>query len=371
MKEKRAAGRKGVIVMACSLLIVFQPVWGAQAPSVARAKVSHGQAQQNGVPAVGPTTAGATLVALPHLSPTGPSRDSDLIAVAQLTGTAEINGRPLLNGSIVFSGDALRTHKDSELLLTATPEERLWLGPDTSATVTKHAGNVAVALERGRLGLQTRGHMEVTLGRHGGVAIRSRSDSPALAQLSFVNGREAHVELRKGSLELIEGKQALQLQPESSRTILVANAASATEPGTEQNAGAQVASAPETKTGSVTGTVVGSKLFVAPGANVTLTDAMGNTLITVTDQQGRFSFSKVRPGTYTLKVTQKGYRTYQAHDVVVTGGKASSEYVQLAAVGNKHTGLLIGVIAAGGAAAGIGAWAATKKKSTTVSPSAP
>jgi hypothetical protein len=372
MKEKRAAGREGIVVMVCSLLMVLQPVLGAQAPaSAAGTRMSHGPARVNGAPALDPASAKAMPVAFPRRSLPGPNHDSNLIAVAQLTGTAEKNGRPLVNGSIVFSGDALRTHQDSGLLLAATPEERLWLGPDTSAKVTKDAGKVAVALGRGTLGFQTRGHIEVTFERYGGVAIRSRSDSPALAELSFVNGREAHVQLQKGSLEMIEGKQALLLQPEPSRTISVADAGLTAESDTKQDVGAQVASTPEAKTGSITGTVVGSKLFVVSGANVTLADAMGNTLITVTDQQGHFSFSKVRPGTYTLTVTQKGYRTYQTHDLVVTGGKAASEYVQLSEVGNKHTGLLIGVIAGGGAAAGVGVWAATKKKSPTSSPSVP
>ena len=141
------------------------------------------------------------------------------IAVAKLTGTADRNGQPLINGSIVSSGDSLSTHGDSALLLTSTPQERLWLGPNTSAKLTKDAGNVAVALERGTLGFQTRGHIQVTFENHDGLALRSRPDTPALAQLSFVNNQEAQVRVQEGSLELVQGSHSVLLQPEKSGSI--------------------------------------------------------------------------------------------------------------------------------------------------------
>ena len=136
--------------------------------------------------------------------------------MAKLTGTPDRNGQPLLNGSIVASGDILTTHGDSALLLTSTPHERLWLGPNTSAKLTKEAGNVAVALEHGTVGFQTRGHIQVTFENHDGLALRSRPGSPALAQLSFVNNQEAQVRLQEGSLELVQGSHSVLLQPEKS-----------------------------------------------------------------------------------------------------------------------------------------------------------
>jgi Carboxypeptidase regulatory-like domain len=368
MRETRAIGRKGLIGVICSLLMVFQPVFGAQSPSAAGAVASGGQIRGSGLPALLGTSVDAMLVALLSLSHPELGRDSELIAVAKLTGTAERNGRPLLNGSIVSSGDFLSTHADSALLLTSTPEERLWLGPDTSAKLTKDGENVGVALERGTLGFETRGHIEVSFEQHEGLAIRSPSGSLALAQLTFVNNEEAQVRVEQGSLELVQGDQSVLLQPEHARLISVTDARSPAEPQPKGDSGAQAGPATELNTGSIKGTVVGTKLFVVSGANVALTDTSGNTLTTITDQQGNFTFTKVPVGTYTLSVVHPGFPNYESHDVVVSSGKESSVYVELAAGGgggNKHTGLIIGVVAGVGAAAGIGAALAASKGSST------
>ncbi len=369
MRETRAVG-KGLIGVICSLLMVLQPVWGAQVPSAAGAVASSGQIPVNGAP--GPTRVGPMLVALLLPSHSEGSHNSELIAVANLTGTAERNGRPLLNGSIVSSGDFLSTDSDSALQLTSAPEERLWLGPNTSAKLTKDGENVAVALERGALGFQTRGHIEVTFEEHDGLAIRSRSNSLVLAQLSFVNNQEAQVRLEEGSLELVQGSQSVLLQPEQSRLISVADAGLPAEPKTMKDSGAPGSPA-QSNTGSIKGTVVSPKLFVVAGANVTLTNASGTTLTTVTNQQGNFTFNDVPAGTYTLSVTHAGFPSYETPNVLVSMGKESSVYVQFAGGGggggNKHTGLIIGVVAGVGAAAGIGVALASSKKSTSVSPS--
>jgi hypothetical protein len=370
MRETRAVG-KGLIGVICSLLMVLQPVWGAQAPSVAGAVASSGQIPVSGASAPAGMRVGPMLVALPLPSHSEVSHNSELIAVANLTGTAERNGRPLLNGSIVSSGDFLSTHGDSALLLASAPEERLWLGPNTSAKLTKDGENVAVALERGALGFQTRGHIEVTFEEHDGLAIRSRSNLLVLAQLSFVNNQEAQVRLEEGSLELVQGNQSILLQPEQSRLISVTDAGLPAEPKTTKDSDTP-GSAAQSNTGSIKGTVVDSKLFVVAGANVTLANASGTTLTTVTNQQGNFTFKDVPPGTYTLSVTHAGFPSYETQNVVVSIGKESSVYVQLAGGGgggNKHTGLIIGVVAGVGAAAGIGVALASSKKSTSVSPS--
>jgi hypothetical protein len=299
------------------------------------------------------------------------SADSKLIAVAKLTGTAERNGRPLLNGSIVSSGDSLRTGGNSALLLTTTPEERLWLGPNTTAKLTKEAGNVAVALERGTLGFQTRGRIEVTLEQHNGLAIRSRADLPAVAQLSFANGQEVQVRVQEGSLELVEGSQSIPLQAEPTRFISLTGTHLPTEASTNRDVSARAGQA-ESTAGTVTGTVVDSKLFAVSGANITLTNAAGTSLKTVSDPQGKFTFNDVPPGTYTLNVAQAGFPNYEQKDVVVTSGKESSLYVQLGGGGGtKNKGLLIGVIVGVGAAAGIGAAVAAGGHSSSTSPSTP
>jgi Carboxypeptidase regulatory-like domain len=359
MRATRAIGPRGLVGLICSLLLVLQPVFGAQSPL-----------------GTGAVTSGVDAMLVPLLALSHPevTRDAELIAVAKVTGTAERNGRPLLNGSIVSSGDLLRTDGRSALLLASTPEERLWLGPYTSARVTKDGENVAVALEQGTLGFETRGHIQVTFEQHDGMAIRSRSGSLALAQLTFVNHEEAQVRVEEGSLELVQGDQSVLLQPEQPRSISVTNAPLAANPRAKTDLGAQAGSQTESNTGSVKGTVVGPKLFVVSGANVALTDASGNTLTTITDQQGNFTFTKVSVGTYTLSVVHPGFSNYETRNVAVTSGKEASVYVQLAegggGGGNKHTGLIIGVVAGVGAAVGIGVAVSSGKKSS-VSPSDP
>jgi Carboxypeptidase regulatory-like domain len=368
MRETRIVG-KCLIAVICSLLMVLQPVWGEQASSVAGAVTRSGQIPLSGAPVPGETRLGPMLVALRLPSHSEVSHNSELIAVANLTGTAERNGRPLLNGSIVSSGDFLSTHGDSALLLAAAPEERLWLGPNTSAKLTKDGENVAVALERGALGFQTRGHIEVTLEERDGLAIRSRSNSLVLAQLSFVNDQEAQVRLEKGSLELVQGNHSVLLQPEHSQLISAIDAGLPAEPKMTKDSGAP-GSAAQSNTGSIKGTVVDRKLFVVAGANVTLKNASGTTLTTITNQQGTFTFNMIPVGTYTLSVTHAGFPNYETENVVVSSGKESSVYVQLEGgrEGSNHTGLIIAVLAGGGAAAGIGV-ALGSKKSTSVSPS--
>lgn len=350
MKETRAAGRKILMAVVCSLLMVLQPVFAARA--FARISV-------------------AARTAVPVFpSRLEQRRASGSIAVAKLTGKAERNGQPFLDGSIVFSGDSLTTGRDSALLLVPAPEERVWLGPDSSAKLTKSAGNVDVDLKRGTLGFQTRGHMEVRLEQHDGLAIRSSSNSLAVAQLSFTNHQQVQLHLQKGSLELVQGNRTVLLQPEHPRIISVRDARVPMEPNTKTELSPQVKSGNQSNMGSIKGSVVNPKLFVVAGANVTLSDAAGNSFITVTDQKGNFSFDKVPAGTYTLTVTHAGLQSYETRDVVVRRGKESSVYVQMAGVAKKHTGLIIGVVA-GGAAAGIGAWAATSKKKSSVSPAVP
>src|SRR5208337_4938166 len=132
MREIGAIGGRGLLALICSLLLVFPPVSGASDVSLIAEVDSFGIFNE------------------------GPNNAPESIAVANLTGTADKNGQPLLNGSIVSSGDVLSTHGDSAILLASVPQERLWLGPNTSAKLTKEEGNLAVALTRGTLSFQTR-----------------------------------------------------------------------------------------------------------------------------------------------------------------------------------------------------------------------
>lgn len=77
-------------------------------------------------------------------------------------------------------------------------------------------------------------------------------------------------------------------------------------------AGAQTTSA------SVTGTVEDASKAVMPGVTVTLTSkSQGDSQTAVTDGEGRYVFSVVRPDSYILKVTLDGFKTTELTNFVV------------------------------------------------------
>lgn len=344
--------------------MAFQPIFAVPDPSAIAGPTRVGQTQLCGAFALARTILTAMFAALPFVSHGGPSNAPESIAVAKLTGTADRNGQPLLNGSIVSSGDSLYTHADSALLLSSAPQERLWLGPNTSAKLTKDAGDVGVTLERGTLGFETRGHIQVTFEAHDGLTLRSRPDTPALAQLSFVNNQEAQVRVQKGSLELVRGDHSVVLQPE--RSISAASTRLPADPPTKSNLSAQAESNSQSDMGSITVTVVDKQLFVVSGATATLTNAAGRTFTAPSAQGGKYTFSNVPPGKYTLRVVRAGYQSYELPNVVVRAGNESSLYVELGGGaktgGNNH--LLVWVVVGAAAAGGIGAYLATKGSSS-------
>ncbi|MFQ5777677.1 MAG: TonB-dependent receptor, partial [Terriglobia bacterium] len=77
-------------------------------------------------------------------------------------------------------------------------------------------------------------------------------------------------------------------------------------------------------TGSVSGTVVDPTGAVIPGATVTLTnEATGVTREVQTNQVGTFVIDRVRTGSYTLRITVSGFRTFETRDLSVSVGKVS------------------------------------------------
>lgn len=335
MKEKRATAGTALALI-CSMLLALQPVFDVSEEAWA---AGHGP---------------------------GSGVNSESIAVANLTGLADRNGQPLLNGSVISSGDSLSTYGNSALLLSSTPQERLWLGPNTSVKLTKTGSTVAVSLDRGTLGFRTHGHIQVIFESHDGLALRSRPNTPALAQLSLIN-QEAQVRVQEGSLELVKGDRSVLLQPENSFVKATNSAVTAGE-RTRNNPGEQAQSSNEPDTGSIAGTVVNSGLFAIEGAHVTLSDTAGRTFTAVTNAEGKFTLTNVPPGDYTLKVVHSGYQNYNLPNVVVRSGNESTLFVQLSGGGggggNNHT-LLILLLVGAGAAGGIGAYLGTKGSSST------
>jgi hypothetical protein len=327
---------RAFLALVCSLLVVFLPVLDAQ-------------------------DAVATAAALPFLSAAPAELAPELIAVAKLSGAADRNGEPLVNGSIIASGDSLRTHGNSALLLASTPEERLWLGPNTDVKLSKDGATVSVAMARGTVTFRSRGHVQITVENHEGVALRSSAGNPALAQLTLVGSQQAQVRVQEGSVELVEGGRTMLLQPERETRLSVLATKHIDDP-TAKNSPDQEQAGTTAATGAVTGTVVDAQLFVVAGANVSLAGATGQPFTVVTGQDGKFAFLKLQPGTYTLHITKSKYKPYDLKDVVVRGGNESSLLVHLPAggAGGSNNKVLLWVLIGGGAAAGIGAALAAK-----------
>jgi hypothetical protein len=331
MSTMRAISGRGLVALLCSLLLAYQPA--------------------SGFP-------GATPPDDPNGARGGPSSAPASIAVAKLTGSADRNGQALINGSVISSGDALETHRNSALLLASAPQERLWLGPNTSAKVTKEAGTVAVALERGTVSFESRGHIQISLENHDGLTLRSRSDSAVRAQLSLID-------------QLVQGDHAVLLRPNQSSSL---SANGSRNPAESRTKSSGQDSASQSEPGSIDGTVVNAALFAIPDAKVTLSDAAGKVFTTQSDQVGKFSFTNLNPGTYTLHVEKEGFDAYSLNNVVVRNGNESSLYVQLAGAGAKKSGsggnsVLLWVIIGGAAAGGIGIYLGTRGSKSTTSPS--
>src|SRR6267142_1632659 len=72
-------------------------------------------------------------------------------------------------------------------------------------------------------------------------------------------------------------------------------------------------------TGSVSGVVTDSTGGVIVGASVTLiSDGTGASRADVTNEEGRFTFSAVQPGVYTLKVEHGGFQRLERKNTVLT-----------------------------------------------------
>jgi hypothetical protein len=342
MSAMRALSGKGLLAVLCSTLLAYQPASGFPSATLG-GRVNNTERESADAPAS--------------------------IAMAKLTGTADRNGQPLVNGSLISSGDLLQTHTNSAVLLTSAPQERLWIGPNTSAKLTKDEGKLAVALERGTVSFESHGHIQVTLESHDGLTFRSRSESAVRAQLSLMDHQQAQVKVQQGALELVQGDHAVLLQPNQPSAFSAGGSSTSSALRAARSESGQL----DTEVGSINGTVVNNALFAIADAKVTLTTAAGKTLTVQSDQVGKFTFNDLAPGTYKLHVEKTGFDVYDLPNVVVRGGNESSLYVQLSGAGAKSSGgnrsILLWVIIGGAAAGGIGAYLGTRGSKSTTSPS--
>src|SRR5215203_4559635 len=80
----------------------------------------------------------------------------------------------------------------------------------------------------------------------------------------------------------------------------------------------------QTTTGRLTGTVSGPD-GVLPGATVTATDSnTGKEQTVTTGENGTFLFQQVEFGSYTVKVTASGFKTFVANEVKIDVGREYS-----------------------------------------------
>src|SRR3954469_23470939 len=78
----------------------------------------------------------------------------------------------------------------------------------------------------------------------------------------------------------------------------------------------------QTITGSIAGTVTDPNGSIIPGAMVTITSDKTNEVRNVTtNDEGRFSFTAVQPGVYTVKVEREGFQTLERRGTVLSANE--------------------------------------------------
>ena len=77
-------------------------------------------------------------------------------------------------------------------------------------------------------------------------------------------------------------------------------------------------------TGQISGTVADSAGAVIPGAVVQLTNDLSKQIHTFTaDSNGSFVFANLVPGSYSIRITQPGFKVYALSAITVATGDAS------------------------------------------------
>src|SRR4051812_40162435 len=78
----------------------------------------------------------------------------------------------------------------------------------------------------------------------------------------------------------------------------------------------------QTVTGSISGVVTDPNGGLLPGANITLiSEQSGAVRNTVTNDEGRFLFSTLQPGPYTVKIEQQGFQTLQRTNTILSANE--------------------------------------------------
>lgn len=248
---------------------------------------------------------------------------AELIGVARATGPAEINGMAFPSESNVYSGDRISTGQKAALMLFAAPQERIYVAPGSGARFLKDGDATVIALEQGTVAFRTAGDTRLTINDYE-VAIRSQGDFPAVAQVNLLTGRGARVQALEGRVEVAGVSQFVFLRPGELALISATSTQTRLALATEDDPSTQAQQSTESRPGSVTGTVVDDTRTVIWRATVILTSETGVTSTMETTQLGEFTFDRLSPGRYTIRITKSGFHPYEASNLLVEAGRQSS-----------------------------------------------
>jgi hypothetical protein len=134
----------------------------------------------------------------------------DFVGVGTASGSALINGMEFSSGSNLYSSDRVQTQAKTNFLLSVAPDERVALSPDTIAQLRSEGGALIVGLQRGKVVVQSAGHTRISLDQLG-VMVKNAGQTPALAEVTILSGRQAQVSALRGSLEITGASKPMTL----------------------------------------------------------------------------------------------------------------------------------------------------------------
>jgi hypothetical protein len=150
MKRTRAIGKEGFLALICSVVMAFQPVFGSPAGAIG--------------------------------------------TVA--SGDARLNGSPVPNGAVIYTGDRIATTADGSAAIHLERGAELALGESTAAQVTSSDKGFMVLLEQGRLSAVTGSNAPVVVNSDGlTIAPKQKNGSYEVA----LNGDALEVVSRRGT----------------------------------------------------------------------------------------------------------------------------------------------------------------------------
>ena len=300
---------------------------------------------------------------------------AEVVGVAKAAGPAQLNGVPFPGEVSVFSGDRLSTGKQTTLVVSSGPQERVHLAGGSSAQITKQDGRLTVSVLKGVVGFESAGRTRIMLEQYGvtieGKGGEGENGHPIIGQVALVGPGKAEIKVLTGAVELIGAQQTVSLK-KGDLGLIVARYLQDPQTGTTESG---AAASGQTAAGTVRFSVVGESQSAVAGAGVILTSEQDRTLIYRgrTDQLGEVTIEGVRPGFYRIQVRKAGYTRQELGPVeVIAGEETSLGSVKLdRGEGNEKVPLLILVIGNAGGVITVVALSGREDSGTPISPSSP